>query len=252
MGAFTNFMGAMGELTLMTLQSVRELFRWPPEFRATVQQLEQAGVDSISITVLTAVFTGMVTASQFAIGLEPFGASMYTGNLVGIGFVRELGPVLTALLVGGRVGSGFTAELGSMAVTEQIDAMRALGADPVRKLVLPRILAMVIAMPLLTMLADVVGCVGGGLIVMLEVDLTPNFVFREMIGSIGVPDVVHGLGKSAFFGYFIAIIGSWNGMRTYGGTEGVGKATTQTVVYTSVCILMSDFLLTRLFLAIYG
>lgn len=252
MGRFTAFMQAMGEISLMSLHALRELFRWPFELRATITQLELGGVDSWSITVLTAVFTGMVMASQFAIGLEPFGASMYTGNLVGLGIVRELGPVLTALLVGGRVGAGFTAELGSMAVTEQIDAMKALGADPVRKLVLPRILAMLIALPMLTVLADLVGCFGGALIVVLEVDLTFTFVFKQMADTIDIPDLVHGLGKSAFFGYFIAIIGCWNGMRTFGGTEGVGQATTNTVVYISVCILMSDFLLTRLFLAVYG
>ena len=215
-------------------------------------QLELGGVDSWTITLLTAIFTGMVMASQFAIGLEPFGASIYTGSLVSLGIVRELGPVLTALLVGGRVGSGFTAELGSMAVTEQIDAMRALGADPIRKLVLPRCVAMVVAMPLLTILADLVGCFGGAVITVFEVDITFRFAFEQMADTVGIPDLIHGLAKSAFFGYFVAIIGCWNGMRTYGGTEGVGQATTNTVVYISICILVSDFVLTRLFLAVYG
>jgi len=177
---------------------------------------------------------------------------MYTGKLVALGIVRELGPVLTALLVGGRVGSGYTAEIGSMNVTEQVDAIRALGADPVRKLVLPRVLTMIIALPLLTIMADLVGCFGGAVITMYEVDVTFRFVYEQMTETVEIADLMHGIGKSVFFGYFIAIIGCWNGLRTGGGTEGVGIATTQTVVYTSITILVSDFLLTRLFLVIYA
>ena len=252
MSALTQFFGAMGSVAVLTWRTARGIVRPPWELRLFVTQMEQGGVDSWSITVLTAVFTGMVMASQFAIGLEPFGASLYTGKLVSLGIVRELGPVLTALLVGGRVGAGFTAEIGSMNVTEQIDAIKALGADPVRKLVVPRVLAMVLAMPLLTMMADLVGCLGGALISVLEVGITFRFAIEQMLETIDPPDLIHGLAKSAFFGYLIAILGCWNGMRTYGGTEGVGQATTRTVVYTSVTILVSDFLLTRLFLAVYG
>lgn len=252
MSRLLGFFDALGEISLLTARTVREIFRPPFEWTLTVAQLDVGGVESWSITVLTAVFTGMVMASQFAIGLEPFGASMYTGNLVALGIVRELGPVLTALLVGGRVGAGIAAELGSMAVTEQIDAIRCLGADPVRKLVVPRVVAMVIAMPLLTMIADIIGCAGGGFITMLEVGVTSTFIFSQMLDVIGAPDLIHGLGKSVFFGYLIAIIGCWIGMKTRGGTVGVGAATTNTVVYTSVAILVSDFFLTRLFLAVYG
>lgn len=252
MNGFQSFLESLGSITVLTLRTFREMFRRPFELRLLVTQLGLGGVDSWSITVLTAIFTGMVMASQFAIGLEPFGASLYTGKLVSLGIVRELGPVLTALLVGGRVGAGYTAEIGSMAVTEQIDAIRALGADPVRKLVLPRVAAMLIAMPLLTMLADLVGCFGSALVTVLEVDVTWSFAIQQMLDTIDPYDMNHGLMKSVVFGYFIAIIGSWMGMRTFGGTEGVGLATTRTVVYTSITILVSDFLLTRIFLAIYG
>ena len=246
------FFQALGEVMLLTASTARELLRPPWEIRLWVVQVEQGGVQSWSITVLTAIFTGMIMASQFAIGLEPFGASVYTGKLVSLGIVRELGPVLTALLVGGRVGAGFTAEMGSMAVTEQIDAIRALGANPVRKLVVPRVVAMVLALPLLTILADLVGCFGGLIITMHEVGITFRFGLEQMIDTVDVPDLVHGILKSAFFGYFIAIIGCWVGMKTRGGTEGVGQATTRTVVWTSITILVSDFFLTRFFLAIYG
>jgi phospholipid/cholesterol/gamma-HCH transport system permease protein len=252
MGRVSALVEAVGSISLLSARTFRELFRRPFELRLAVTQLEQGGVDSWSITILTAVFTGMVMASQFAIGLEPFGASLYTGKLVSLGITRELGPVLTALLVGGRVGSGFTAEIGSMNVTEQVDAIHALGADPVRKLVVPRVLAMMIALPLLTVVADLVGCAGGAIITVFEVGVTLRFSVEQMIETVDVEDFLHGIGKSLFFGYFIAIIGCWMGLRTRGGTEGVGKATTNTVVYTSVTILVSDFLLTRLFLAIYG
>ncbi len=246
------FFSALGEITLLTMQTVRELFRRPFEWRLTLVQLEQGGVDSWSITLLTAVFTGMVMATQFAVGLKPFGATMYTGKLVGIGIVRELGPVLTSLLVGGRVGAGITAEIGSMAVTEQIDAIRALGADPVRKLVLPRVVAMTIAIPLLTIMADVVGCVGGVVITVAQVGMTLKFSVQTMLDALLVSDVVHGLIKSLFFGSIIALIACWNGMRTHGGTEGVGRATTASVVYISVTILVADFLLTQVLTAVYA
>ncbi len=252
MSGFQSFLASLGSISVLTARTFREMFRPPLEMRLLVTQLALGGVDSWSITVLTAIFTGMVMASQFAIGLEPFGASLYTGKLVSLGIVRELGPVLTALLVGGRVGAGYAAEIGSMAVTEQIDAIRALGADPVRKLVVPRVMAMVIAMPLLTMLADLVGCFGGAVVTMIEVEVTWSFAVSQMMDTIDPYDLNHGLLKSLFFGYFIAIIGCWMGMRTYGGTEGVGLSTTRTVVYTSITILISDFLLTRIFLAVYG
>lgn len=194
----------------------------------------------------------MVMALQFAVGLEPYGASLYTGKLVSLGIVRELGPVLTALMVGGRVGSGITAEIGSMAVTEQVDAIRALGADPVKRLVLPRVLACVIALPLLTMVSDLVGILGGMIITMQEVGITWRFFLNQLLDTIGTVDLLHGLGKSLFFGYIVGIVGCYLGLRTVGGTAGVGRNTTVTVVVVSISILVSDYILTNLFLAIYG
>lgn len=252
MRSFFSFFDALGAIAILTWESLVEFVRFPIEGKLIMEQLSRGGVDSWSITVLTAIFTGMVMAAQFAIGLEPFGASIYTAKLVSLGIVRELGPVLTALLVGGRVGAGFTAELGSMAVTEQIDAIRCLGANPIRKLVMPRIVAMTLILPLLTVLADVIGCFGGGLITMLQVDVTSKYVLDQMMDTIGPEDLLHGLMKSMFFGYFIAIISCWIGMNIRGGAEAVGKATTNTVVYTSVTILVSDFILTQFFLMVYG
>ena len=252
MNPLRSFFAALGEVTLLTWHTVREMVRPPYEFGLTLEQLERGGVDSWSITLLTAIFTGMVMASQFAVGLEPFGATVYTGKIVALGIVRELGPVLTSLLVGGRVGAGFTAELGSMAVTEQIDAIRALGADPVRKLVVPRVIAMTIAIPLLTIMADIIGCMGGVIITMSDVGLTASFAINQMVETLEVKDVMHGLIKSCFFGSIIAILSCWNGMTVHGGSVAVGRATTSTVVYVSVSILVSDFILTQTLLKIYG
>ncbi len=250
--ALMRFVGHLGAISLLSLRTLRALFKRPFELSALTDQLDKAGIGSLSVTFLTAIFTGMVMALQFSVGLEAYGASLYTGKLVSLGIVRELGPVLTALLVGGRVASGITAELGSMAVTEQIDAIHCLGADPVKKLVLPRVLACTIALPLLTMVADIVGCVGGMIVVMQEVGITVRFFWEQVIDTIRISDLMHGLGKSVFFGYAIAIIGCYMGTHTKGGTAGVGRATTETVVYVSVTVLVSDWLLTNLFMAIYG
>jgi len=244
------FFGHLGAMCLLSWRSTIALFRRPFERTALVEQLDTVGIGSIPVAVLTAVFVGMVMALQFSTALKSYGASLYTGSLVSEGLVKELAPVLTALLVGGRVASGMAAELGSMAVSEQIDAIRALGADPVKKLVVPRVLACLIAIPLLTLVADIVGCLGAQLIVMTEVGVTARFYWEQVIATIQIHDLFHGLGKSVFFGYFIAIIGCYQGMTTRGGTAGVGKATTVTVVWVSISILAADYLLTNLFLAL--
>ena len=240
----------VGGVAKLTLRTLREIFRPPLELNLLIVQMDQAGIGSWSIAVLTALFTGAVMAIQFAVGLEPYGASLYTGKLVSLAMFRELGPTLTAVLVGGRVGAGFAAEIGSMNVTEQVDAISALGADPVRKLVVPRVLACVIMLPLLTILADFVGCFGGMLITMQEVGITPRFFVEQVIDTIEISDLFHGLAKSVFFGYFIAIIGCYIGLNTRGGTEGVGQSTTNTVVAISITVLVSNFMLTKLFLAL--
>mgnify|MGYP002632618098 CR=1 FL=1 len=241
-----------GAIARLTWRTFREAIRPPFEIALLVEQMDRAGIGSWSIAVLTALFTGAVMALQFAMGLESYGASLYTGKMVSLGIVRELGPTLTAVLVGGRVGAGFTAEIGSMNVTEQVDAISALGADPVRKLVVPRVMACMIMLPLLTILADFVGCFGGMVVTMQEVGVTWRFFVEQVLETLDVEDVLHGLGKSVFFGYFIAIIGCYMGLRTRGGTSGVGRATTDTVVAISITVLISNFLLTNLFMSLYG
>jgi len=211
-------------------------------------QMERIGVRSLSIVLLTAVFTGMVLALQMGNYLTRFGAKPYAGRILALSMLREMGPVLTALMIGGRVGAGITAELGSMQVTEQIDAMRSLGINPVQKLVLPRLAALMIMLPLLTVLADFVGVMGGLFISAMELDISADFYLNSIIQFIKFQDLFSGLGKTFFFAFFIGIIACYNGLQVTGGADGVGQATTQTVVTTSITTLVSDFFLTKLFL----
>src|SRR3989338_1672273 len=238
------YLGGLGFLVYEILRSCRK--RW--EGGLILEQMEHVGVRSLSIVTLTAVFTGMVLALQMGNYLERFGAKPFVGRILAVSFLREMGPVLTALMIGGRVGAGITTEIGSMKVTEQIDAMRSLGINPIQKLVLPRLLALLIMLPLLTVLADLVGILGGLVITTFELDIPADFYFNSIIQFIRFQDLFSGLGKTFFFAFFIAIIACYNGMEVSGGADGVGRATTQTVVTTSITILVSDFFLTKLFL----
>jgi phospholipid/cholesterol/gamma-HCH transport system permease protein len=218
-------------------------------FGDVLLQFDEIAVRSLSVVVLTAVFSSMVMTVQFAVQLSRFGAKEYVGNVVAVSLVRELGPVLTALMVGGRVGAGIAAELGSMAVTEQIDAMRAMCADPLRKLVLPRVLAAAIALPLLTILADVLGVFAATMIASYDTDVSLKYFYSSITGSVEISDILGGLIKTVFFGTLIALIACHRGLSTRGGTQGVGSATTRTVVVTSITTLIADFLLTKTLLA---
>lgn len=246
------FLTTFGAISRLTWHMVRVGLRRPFEFRELIRQLHSLGAQSFSIAFLTALFTGAVMALQFGWSLERFGASSYVGKVVSVGFVMELGPVLTALLVGGRVGAGITAEIGSMNVTEQIDAIRALGADPIKKLVWPRVLACTISMPILALMADVVGITGGMLVAVAEQGLSASYYIDQVLTTVDIDEVVHGLLKALFFGYAFGIIGCHMGLQTRGGTEGVGRSTTRTVVVTSITILVSDFLLGKALLPFVG
>ena len=238
-----------GELSILAGRSVRSLFRRPPRVGDVVAQILAVGYQSLSVVVLTAVFTGMVMVVQLGVQMARFGAKEYVGNVVALSLVRELGPVLTALMVGGRVGAGITAELGSMNVTDQIDAMRSMCGDPVRRLVLPRVLAGIICLPLLTVLADVLG-VGAAIIMgSLDTKLSLSYFFHSVTKAVLISDVMGGLIKTLFFGLAITLIACHIGLRTRGGTQGVGRATTQTVVVTSIITLISDFVMTKALLS---
>lgn len=245
------FLIQLGQFGRMTGQAVLSLFSRPFEFRATVYQMQALGVRSLGIASVVSLFTGLVMATQFAYGLQKFGGMEYTGRIVGLSFARELAPALTALVVGGRIGSGITAELGSMAVTEQIDAIRALGADPIKKLVLPRLLASTLVMPILAAFALVLGFAGAMFITSIEFGLPSGFFLQTALESVRFSDYFSGMFKTPFFGAIIALVGCHFGMRTRGGTEGVGNATTRSVVAISIAILVSDFVLTKVSMLIW-
>jgi len=242
------FLEAVGAIALLTRDAVHWARRRPPAWRFVAEQLDQVGWRSLSIVNLTALFTGMVLALQLGNYLARFGAKMFVSRIVGMSLVRELGPVLTALMIGGRVGAGITAELGSMAVTDQIDAIRALGASPVRNLVVPRLVAVLVMLPVLTIIGDLVGVLGGLLLSVTELNVSSDFYVNSLVQVLLLGDVFSGIGKSVFFAYFIGIIACHNGLTVTGGADGVGRATTRTVVAASITVLISDFFLTKLFL----
>ncbi len=244
------FLVGAGEITDLSRAALKNGIRSRRDLGLLLEQLDQVGVRSLSIVNLTAVFMGMVLALQMGNFLAKFGAQIFVSRIVGVSLLRELSPVLTALMVGGRVGAGITAELGTMSVTEQIDAVRALGADPVRKLVVPRMIALMIMLPLLTVIADAVGIAGGCLISITELGLTMEFYTTTLLQALAFSDFFSGVGKAVFFAYFIGIIACHNGLTVRGGADGVGRATTATVVAASVAVLVADFFLSKLFLSL--
>jgi len=242
-----SFIAEAGRLAFLTAQAFAALLKPPYEIRSWVRQMEQIGVRSLGVASITTIFTGMVLALQTALSLPSLGVKYYIGSVVSKSLVRELGPVLTALIVGGRIGSGMTAEIGTMKVTEQIDALRSMAADPVKKLVVPKLAATLIMLPALTLIGDALGILGGLIVATFTLDLPPGLYINDVFDSLTFDDVGSGVAKSFFFAYFIAIVGCYNGLNTTGGADGVGRATTNTVVVASILVLVSDFFLTKLF-----
>ncbi len=241
---------AVQEYTLLSIQAVTNIFRKPVYLADMVQQADLIGWGSLPIVVLTGFFTGGVLALQSSNTLERFGSITLIGQLVSTSMVRELGPVLTGLMVAGRNASGMASELGSMVVTEQIDAMRALGTDPTKKLVTPRVTATVFMLFFLTIISDLVGIFGGLSIAKLILTLDASQYLHNAWQSLVFQDVFMGLIKPLLFGFIIATIGCYYGMTSRGGTQGVGRATTQAVVAASVLILLTDLLITKFLMAV--
>ena len=243
---------AVQNFTLLSFRAIRNLFHKPHYMTDVVRQMDFIGFGSLPIVVLTGFFTGAVMALQLWKTLSTFGETSLTGQLVTLSLVRELGPVLTSLMVAGRNASGIASELGSMVVSEQIDAMRALGTDPTKKLVTPRLLAILIMLPLLTIISDFVGVLGGFITSFFMIHLNPSQYWTSAIHSLKYDDLFQGLIKPVIFAFIVALVGCYYGLNTRGGTEGVGRSTTQAVVAASVLILVSDFFLTKLILAMLG
>jgi phospholipid/cholesterol/gamma-HCH transport system permease protein len=240
-----------GGVGLLTQQVFRSLALPPKYFRLVVQEIEVMGVRSLGVALTAAVFTGMVFTIQSAVNMGRFGAESYVGPVAALAILRELGPVLTAILVGGKVASGITAELGSMKVTEQIDALRTLGVNYIKRLVVPRVLAALVVFPLLTVLADAVGVLGGMLIMFLERGADVYAYWNITTYWVVPKDFLTGVGKAVFFGVIVTLIGCYNGLSTEGGTEGLGRATTATVVHVTMGVIVSDFFITKLFLTLF-
>ena len=242
---------AVQEYSLLAGRSLSNLFARPRYYSDTLLQADLIGVGSLPIVVLIGLFTGAVLALQTSSTLQQFGSLSLTGQLVALSMVRELGPVLTGILVSGRNSSGMASELGSMKVTEQIDAMRAMGVDPTKKLVTPRVIATVVMLFFLSIISDLVGLIGGFFISFFLLGLNANQYWTSAYQSLRFGDVFMGLGKPVVFGFIIASVGCYYGMTAKGGTQGVGRATTQAVVSASVLIVVSDFFITKLLMAFF-
>lgn len=242
---------AVQNYAVLTLRALGNFFSPPRYLGDTIEQMDLIGVGSLPIVMLTGFFIGAVMVLQTAQQFERFGQTALVGDVVAISLVRELGPTITALLVAGRNASGIASELGSMLVTEQVDAMRAMGTDPIRKLVTPRVAATVLMLPLLTAVADFVGLIGGFAVSHFELRLNPVQYWTRAIDALEFGDLVQGMTKPLAFGFILSTVGCYFGLTVRGGTQGVGRATTQAVVVSSVLIFVANFFLTRFLLWLF-
>ena len=245
-----NAVNDVQEYVHLQIATIRAIFTPPYYFRDIVQQFESIGIGSLTVVLLAGFFTGAVLALQTGITLDQFGARPFVGRLVSASMVKELGPVLTGLMLAGRIGSGIAAELGSMVVTDQINALRTLGTDPVRKLVVPRVLAGFFMTPVLTVIANTVGILGGWIIAVYQLRVAGSVYWTSVIDGLYLQDAWMGLIKPFCLGYAIVTIGCHVGLRTKGGTQGVGRATTNAVVASSVAVIAVDLFVTQLLIGL--
>ncbi len=246
MNLILRFILELQEVTNLLWRAIKGLSKKPRYVSEMINQMDHIGVGSLGIVVLTGFFTGGVLILQAYPTLEYYGAQSNAGQGVATSLIRELGPVLTALMVAGRVGSSISAELGSMVVSQQIDAMRALGTSPVRKLVTPRIVALLVTLPLLTIAADLFGLIGGGIVAKQIYGLDQSVYIASVRTGTTIDDLIAGIIKPIFFGILIGLISCYKGLSTKGGTVGVGVSTTQAVVISSIWVIIADFFLSKL------
>jgi phospholipid/cholesterol/gamma-HCH transport system permease protein len=241
-----HFVEEAGRIMVLFGQTMGWIFRPPLEGREILKQMEEVGVRSFPVVIITAAFTGMVLALQSFTGFKRFGAESMVGTIVALSMTRELGPVLTGLMVSGRVGSAMAAELGTMRVTEQIDALYTLATNPIKYLIVPRFLATLIMLPILVIFADIIGILGGYLVSVQILRTNPTLYFQRTWDFLELNDLYSGLIKALFFGMIIATISCYQGFSTQGGAEGVGQATTKAVVASSLTILISNYFITAI------
>jgi phospholipid/cholesterol/gamma-HCH transport system permease protein len=237
----------VGGIGLLTRQVVRELFKGKFYWKLLVDQIYQVGMRSMPLVVITALSIGMVMALQFGLGLEKFGGKLYVPKLLAVTILREIGPMFTSLMLAARVGAGIASEIGSMVVTQQVDAIRALGTSPIKKIVIPRVVACLITLPILASFANIIGNAGGLLVGAVELNLDPNFYLLKVMTTSSIQDYLSGFGKTFFFSLFISIPACYFGLNVKNGTKEVGIATTKAVVTASILVVIGDFFLSKLF-----
>lgn len=239
-----HFTGGWG---LLLYQITLDSLRRPFYLSLIIDQIYQIGVKSLPLVLITAGSTGMVMSLQFGLGLEKFGGKLYVPKLVAVIILREMGPVFTSLMLAARVGAGIASEIGSMVVTQQIDAIRALGTSPIKKIVVPRVLGCLITLPILCALANLVGNLGSLVVGTSELGLDPGFFFLKIVSTVTLKDYLSGFGKTFFFALFISVSACYYGLNVKNGTKEVGQATTKAVMMASIMILVGDFFITKLF-----
>jgi phospholipid/cholesterol/gamma-HCH transport system permease protein len=242
----------IGEIFALFFNTIRYTFSGPFYVSRLMEQIVQLGFGSTSITIVIGLTMGLVMTLNFGYGLAKFGGTLYVPAVVSLSLAREMAPLFTSLLVAGRVGSGIAAEIGAMNVTQQVDAIRALGTSPIRVLVVPRFWALVLSLPLLSSLSFGVGVIGGLIVCRTEFDIVPGFYFFKVFSTVKFHDYMSGIVKSAVFAGIITIFGCYRGLNTKDGTKGVGVSTTWVVVTASILILVTDFFISKIFLVIWN
>lgn len=246
-----NHMQMVGEIIILAKDTFACMFSRPFYLGRLFEQIIHLGVESLSITIVIGLVTGLVMTLQFGYGLEKFGGTLYVPAIVSLSLMRELAPIFTSLLIAGRIGSGISAEIGAMNVTQQVDAIRALGTNPLRVLVVPRVLASILSLPLLTTLSAFMGIIGGLAIAYAEFNMPPGFYVNKVLATIKLSDVFGSMAKCAFFGLVIALVACYRGFKTTEGTIGVGEAAKWVVVRSSIVILISDFFLSKILILLF-
>lgn len=250
MNALNRMLTFLGGTSNLARQTWRETFSRPFYTELVIEQIYQIGVRSFPLVMIVALSVGMVMALQFGVGLAKFGGKFYVPKIVSMSIVRELGPAFASLMMAARVGAGITSEVGSMKVTEQIDAIRALGTSPIKKIVVPRVIACLITVPILAVMANTIGVLGGLSVGVLELQLDASFYINKVLTTIKIADYLSGFVKTFFFAIFIAIPACYYGMNVKGGTQGVGTATTKSVVVSCILIVIGDYFLTKLLIVV--
>jgi len=237
-----------GSFAILCFQIAREMMRPPLYGKLIIEQIFVLGIRSFLLVTVAGLAAGSVMALQMGFGIEKFGGKLYVPAIVSVAVLREMGPVFASLLLAGRIGSGIASEVASMNVTQQIDAIRALGTSPIKIIVIPRMLGALIALPILTIFADVIGLFGALIVCHYELNINSEFFISKVLETITMADLVTGMAKSFVFAFFISVTACWAGLNTKGGTQGVGNTTTRVVVASSIFIMVSDYFLSKLFI----